>query len=157
MTLRLLGPAVLSVLLVLFASGCQAVSDAVLSTGCSVAHNEGVEWTNRPTIDADKIMRASGTLKEGYTLARPGTVAAFNFNNHLELNEERQGRLQRLGSIGPTSPRYDYQATRFDVDAQGFDIAVPIPERLESDDIKLVFVVWQSDGTDIAAACVEYA
>ena len=64
-------------------------------------------------------------------------------------------KLEALGNIGPR-PIDDYTATKFDVNDQGFDIAVPISEELQSEDVSLLFVVWSSEGEDIGAACVKW-
>ena len=150
---------VLAIIALLLSTGCSEISTTINTAGCTVAHSEGVDWITSPTINSDGVMRASGTLKEGYDFPRSGTIASFNFNNHEERSD-RPGaplnRLKSLGSIGPTSPRYDYPATKYDVSSQGFNLEVPIPEQLESDDIRLVFVVFGDGGEDIAAACVKW-
>ena len=101
-------------------------------------------------------MRVSGTLKDGYGLSgEGGAAAAFNFNNLRDQNIEvgrSPIRLQQLGSIGP---KHNYGVTKWEIGPGSFDIEVPIPEQLESNDIRLVFVVWGSQGEDIGAACVK--
>ena len=151
-------------LTLIFAAGCTAISETIADAGCKVAHSKGVDWTNRPKIGADRVMRVSGILKEGYTLSGGGGAPApFNFNNHREQEGVVVRKLQALGTIGPNGP---YGAIKYAIGPgpnQSFDLEVRVSERLESDN-KLVFVVWGGElneqervdaWDDIGAACVK--